>query len=64
MKHILCLSVLVHASVYVYACVCMCMQASQLSQPRGALCGPAIVVLMYFFLNISRFMVTGLWGGG
>lgn len=41
--------------------VCLCAQAAQLSQPQGALCGPVIVVVMYFF-NIEwnyRNMTTG-----
>lgn len=57
-------NVFIHASAHVYVCMCVyvCVQAGQLSQPRGTLCGPVIVVLMYFF-NISRIMVTGLRGG-
>lgn len=49
----LCPSGFKHASACVYVnacmCVCLCVQAAQLSQPRGTLCGPVIVVLMYFF---------------
>lgn len=36
-----------HASTC--ACVGLCVPAAQLSQPWGALCGPVIVVVMYFF---------------
>ncbi len=45
--HVLVVSVCVHVCTNV--CVCLCVQAAQLSQPWGALCGPVIVVLMYFF---------------
>lgn len=44
-----CISLCLCVCMCVQMCVYLCVQAAQLSQPWGALCGPVIVVLMYFF---------------